>query len=96
VVAGPSSASAGGFALARYHAIACNGVVATRVGTAGNDTLDGGRGNDTLLGDMGDDTLVGGDGTDVCSGGAHVHSDAALCCEQVTSVLEPRQTSAGG
>jgi uncharacterized delta-60 repeat protein len=65
------------FALARYHAIACTGVVATQGGTAGNDTLVGGTGDDTVVGDT---------GTDVCEGGARVQGDRALGCESVTGV----------
>jgi uncharacterized delta-60 repeat protein len=42
------------FALARYHAITCNGVVATRVGTAGHDTLMGTAGPDVIVGFDGD------------------------------------------
>jgi Ca2+-binding RTX toxin-like protein len=56
------------FALARYHAITCNGVVATRVGTAGNDTLMGTAGNDVIVGFGGDDTLYGLGGNDLLCG----------------------------
>lgn len=58
------------FALARYHAITCNGVVATRVGTAGNDVIVGFDGHDTISGLGGNDLLCGNGGNDTLSGGA--------------------------
>jgi len=73
VVAGVTWARASGnqdFALARYHAIHCNGVVATRVGTAGNDTLMGTEGPDVLVGFDGHDTLYGLGGNDLLCGNA--------------------------
>jgi Ca2+-binding RTX toxin-like protein len=71
VVAGTSDASDGGdFALARYHAITCNGVVATRVGTAGHDTLMGTAGPDVIVGFDGDDTIYGLGGNDLLCGNA--------------------------
>jgi uncharacterized delta-60 repeat protein len=75
VVAGWSSdveGFASVFALARYHAITCNGVVATRVGTSGNDTLMGTDGPDVLVGFDGHDTLYGLGGHDLlCGNGGH-------------------------
>jgi uncharacterized delta-60 repeat protein len=69
VVAGYSDASGtSAFALARYHAITCNGVVATRVGTAGNDTLMGTAGPDVIVGFGGDDTIYGLGGNDLLCG----------------------------
>jgi uncharacterized delta-60 repeat protein len=69
VVAGTSDASDGGdFALARYHAITYNGVVATRVGTAGNDTLMGTAGPDVIVGFEGNDTIYGLGGNDLLCG----------------------------
>ena len=71
VVAGGSNASGNDdFALARYHAITCNGVVATRVGTAGNDTLMGTAGPDVIVGFDGDDTIYGLGGNDLLCGNA--------------------------
>lgn len=55
----------------------CNGLDATIIGTAGNDTLDGTSGddvivgldgNDTIDGKGGNDTICGGDGDDIISG----------------------------
>jgi uncharacterized delta-60 repeat protein len=75
VVAGTSN---GNFALARYHAITCGGVVVTRIGTnssetimgtAGNDVIYGFGGNDTILGLGGNDLLCGGTGNDTLRGG---------------------------
>jgi uncharacterized delta-60 repeat protein len=69
VVAGSSIASGSqDFALARYHAITCNGVVATRVGTAGHDTLMGTAGPDVIVGFDGDDTIYGLGGNDLLCG----------------------------
>ena len=71
VVAGTSWASgASAFALARYHAIHCNGVVATRVGTAGDDTLTGTDGPDVIVGFDGNDTIYGLGGNDILCGNA--------------------------
>jgi Ca2+-binding RTX toxin-like protein len=71
VVAGLSTASGNrDFALARYHAITCNGVVATRVGTAGPDTLLGTAGPDVIVGFDGNDTLYGLGGNDILCGDA--------------------------
>ena len=39
------------------------------IGTAGNDTLDGGVGNDTIQALGGNDTLIGGSGTNLLEGG---------------------------
>jgi uncharacterized delta-60 repeat protein len=81
VVAGNSYSDASDsdvFALARYHAITCNGVVVTRIGTnrsetimgtAGNDVIYGFGGNDTILGLGGNDILCGGPGNDTLRGG---------------------------
>jgi uncharacterized delta-60 repeat protein len=60
----------GDFALARYHTITCDGVVATRVGTAGNDTLMGTNGSDVIVGFDGDDTIYGLGGNDLLCGNA--------------------------
>jgi Ca2+-binding RTX toxin-like protein len=69
VVAGSSTASGSqDFALARYHAITCNGVVATRVGTVGPDTLMGTAGNDVIAGFDGNDTIYGLGGNDLLCG----------------------------
>jgi uncharacterized delta-60 repeat protein len=66
VVAGASDAHGTvAFALARYHAITCNGVVATLIGTAGNDTLMGTAGPDVIVGFDGDDTIYGLGGNDL-------------------------------
>jgi uncharacterized delta-60 repeat protein len=71
VVAGWSSVASGNvFALARYHAITCNGVVATRIGTAGNDTLMGTAGPDVIVGFDGDDTIYGLGSNDLLCGNA--------------------------
>jgi uncharacterized delta-60 repeat protein len=71
VAAGSSIASGSqDFALARYHAITCNGVVATRVGTAGHDTLIGTAGRDVIVGFDGDDTIHGLGGNDLLCGNA--------------------------
>ena len=58
------------FALARYHAIHCNGVVATRVGTAGNDTLTGTDGPDVIVGFDSHDTIHGLGGNNILCGNA--------------------------
>ena len=73
VVAGSTSDDEGegsAFALARYHAIHCNGVVATRVGTAGSDTLVGTDGPDVIVGFDGHDTIYGLGGNDILCGNA--------------------------
>jgi uncharacterized delta-60 repeat protein len=66
------------FVLARYHAIACGGVVVTRIGTnrsetilgtAGTDVIFGFGGNDIILGLGGNDLLCGGAGNDTLRGG---------------------------
>ena len=81
VVAGRAQNDNGGidFALARFHAITCDGVVVTRVGTTGHDTLIGTSGpdviysfggHDLIAGLGGDDILCGGDGNDILFGGS--------------------------
>jgi Ca2+-binding RTX toxin-like protein len=72
VVAGWSLNASGDvdFALARYHAITCNGVVAARVGTAGNDTIVGTAGRDVIVGFDGDDTIHGLGGNNLLCGNA--------------------------
>ena len=45
------------FALVRYHAITCNGVVATLVGTAGNNHLIGTNSPDVIVSFDGNDSL---------------------------------------
>jgi uncharacterized delta-60 repeat protein len=67
VVAGESG---GDFALARYHAITCSGVVVTQVGTARNDLLVGTAGPDVIFGLGGDDTILGLGGDDLLCGGS--------------------------
>jgi Ca2+-binding RTX toxin-like protein len=79
------------FALAHYHAITCNGMVATWVSTADNDILYPvscypASGNDTLVGGMGNDIAMMDTGTDVADGGAQNQGNTALGCENVTSV----------
>jgi uncharacterized delta-60 repeat protein len=79
VVAGRSDTNGSDdFALARYHAITCGGVVVTRIGTnrsetimgtSGNDVIYGFGGNDTILGLGGNDLLCGGTGNDTLRGG---------------------------
>ena len=60
------------FGLARYHAITCNGVVATRVGTAAHDILMGTNGPDVIVGFDGNDTIYGLGGNDLlCGNGGH-------------------------
>jgi uncharacterized delta-60 repeat protein len=61
--------SSDGFALARYHAITCGGVVVTRIGTAGNDTIVGTNGPDVIYGFGGNDTILGLGGNDLLCGG---------------------------
>jgi uncharacterized delta-60 repeat protein len=58
------------FVLARYHAITCNGVVVTRIGTAGNDTILGTSGNDVIFGFEGNDFIDGRGGNDILCGGS--------------------------
>ena len=73
VVAGTTAALAGiverVFAIARYHAITCNGVVVTRIGTAGNDNIVGTSGNDVIYGFGGNDFVDGRGGNDIICGG---------------------------
>jgi uncharacterized delta-60 repeat protein len=57
------------FALARYHAITCNGVAVTRVGTAGNDNIVGTSGDDVIHGFGGNDFIDGRGGNDIICGG---------------------------
>jgi uncharacterized delta-60 repeat protein len=69
VVAGRSSASGDTeFALARYHAITCGGVVVTRIGTARSETIMGTAGNDVIYGFGGNDTILGLGGNDLLCG----------------------------
>jgi uncharacterized delta-60 repeat protein len=74
VTVGVSNAGVGigtsDFAVARYHAITCNGVVVTQIGTAGNDTIVGTPGNDVIFGFGGNDTIYGLDGNDLLCGGS--------------------------
>jgi uncharacterized delta-60 repeat protein len=58
------------FALGRFHAITCAGVVVTRIGTAGNDTIIGTSGDDVIYGFGGDDFIDGGPGNDILCGGS--------------------------
>jgi uncharacterized delta-60 repeat protein len=58
------------FALARYHAITCHGVVVTQIGTTGNDTSIGTPGPDVIFGFGGDDTISGRGGNDLLCGGS--------------------------
>jgi Ca2+-binding RTX toxin-like protein len=58
-----------GFAVARFHAITCGGIVVTRIGTAGNDTIIGTSGADVIYGFGGDDYIDGGPGNDILCGG---------------------------
>jgi uncharacterized delta-60 repeat protein len=70
VVAGGSNANSGfDFALARYHAITCGGVVVTRIGTNGSETIIGTSGNDVIYGFGGNDTILGLGGNDLLCGG---------------------------
>ena len=75
VVAGSSGNR---IALARYHAMTCNNLNVTILGTNGPDTITGTEkadvihglaGNDTINGAGGDDTICGGDGDDILNGG---------------------------
>ena len=72
VVAGGSFRPRGGFrlgfALARYHAIACGMTVATRVGTADQDTIVGTSGPDVIHGFGGNDLISGLGGKDILCG----------------------------
>jgi uncharacterized delta-60 repeat protein len=71
VVAGVSNASGSNdFALARYHAITCNGVVVTRIGTNANDIIMGTSGNDVIFGFGGNDVIDGLGGNDMLCGGS--------------------------
>jgi uncharacterized delta-60 repeat protein len=56
--------------LARHHAIICNGVVVTRVGTTGNDTIMGTSGNDVISDFGGNDLISGLGGNDILCGGS--------------------------
>ncbi len=56
------------FALARYHAIQCVGFAATRVGTAGNDILNGTPSADVIIGLSGNDRISGFGGNDILCG----------------------------
>lgn len=47
----------------------CNGKVATIVGTAGDDVLQGTKGRDIIVGLAGDDTIRGAGGNDLICGG---------------------------
>ena len=49
-------------------AITCLGLEATRVGTAGADTINGTPGDDVLVGLGGNDTIYGGDGANIMWG----------------------------
>jgi uncharacterized delta-60 repeat protein len=64
-----AGASGGDVALARYHTFRCNGVVVTRIGTAGPDTLVGTSGPDVILGFAGNDMIDGREGNDILCGG---------------------------
>jgi uncharacterized delta-60 repeat protein len=57
------------FAVARYHAISCNSVVVTRIGTAGGDTITGTSGDDVIYGFGGNDFIDGRGGNDIICGG---------------------------
>ncbi len=64
VVAGYTNTAGSGFAnrdfaLTRYHAFTCGGMVVTRIGTAGNDTITGTSGKDVIYGFGGDDFIDG-------------------------------------
>lgn len=71
VVAGtfPGTSGTGDIALARFHAISCNGVVVTRIGTASNDTIIGTSGNDVIYAFGGNDFIDGLGGNDIICGG---------------------------
>jgi Ca2+-binding RTX toxin-like protein len=70
VVAGRTFTHFGGdSALARYHAHTCGGVVVTRIGTNGPDTLMGTTGNDVIFGFGGNDVIDGLGGHDILCGG---------------------------
>ena len=47
----------------------CVGLAATRVGTAGNDVINGTAGNDVIVAGAGNDTINGGAGNDTICGG---------------------------
>jgi uncharacterized delta-60 repeat protein len=57
------------FSLGRFHAITCAGVVVTRIGTAGNDTIIGTTGADIIYAFGGDDFIDGRGGNDILCGG---------------------------
>ena len=65
-----SFASPADFALARFHAHTCNGVVVTRIGTNGNDVLMGTSGTDVIYAFGGDDVVDGLGGNDSLCGGS--------------------------
>lgn len=46
----------------------CNGLIATIVGTTGNDVINGTNGNDVIVGLGGNDTINGGNGNDIICG----------------------------
>jgi uncharacterized delta-60 repeat protein len=72
VLAGYSNAMRSGssnVAVARYHAITCNAVAVTRVGTAGNDNIVGTSGNDVIYAFGGNDFVDGRGGNDIICGG---------------------------
>jgi uncharacterized delta-60 repeat protein len=71
VLAGATTASGNAdFALARYHAHTCGGVVVTRIGTNDHDTLLGTAGRDVIFGFGGNDIIDGLGGNDVLCGGS--------------------------
>lgn len=68
----------------------------TRIGTSGNDTLNGGAGNDVLRGLVGDDILVGGAGADVIDGGAGMDIASYVgATADVAASLATRRGTAG-
>jgi uncharacterized delta-60 repeat protein len=69
VVAGRYNRTGYDLALARYHAITCDDVVVTRVGTAGKDTIVGTSGPDVIQGFGGNDLISGLGGSDMLCGG---------------------------
>jgi uncharacterized delta-60 repeat protein len=71
VVAGEASVgSAENFALARYHAIVCNGLNVTHIGTTSPDTFNGTAGVDVVFGFAGNDMISGAGGNDSLCGGS--------------------------
>ena len=92
-------------ALARYHAMTCNGLDVTILGTNGPDTITGTErpdvihglaGNDTIDGRGGDDTICGGDGNDVLIGGAGNDTLIAGLGQDVLNGGAPLLIGAGG